>query len=219
MNKLVLTAGATLVAVASVHSASAQAATLQRINQVDLAFFNESSNTVGSGQFRYPLTPFEGSFRGSNPAQPVTIDAGDNLHLVTSLAIELDLYSETLEGSLSFNYSLNDLANTEALFWQPVPSPGDPFSVVFDFMGNVSLEKVWLLGDDFARGSLPEKLLSINDSRRWDLAFLPVASEENFQGTWEVTSQEIVAIPEPLTIGGSLIALGLGVYLKRRKHP
>lgn len=211
--KLAVAAASVALGSGVMEAKPAQAATFTGPTTWNLSFFSEGEQ-VGSGQFSFEREPFEGTFvRAFNypllidpdnppdPAQiirgPIEIDASDNFYQLTS-------FSATI-GEVSWDF--DDL--NRFLFFVPpegnaLPQPPAGLRSVAATFATLGLYRRGFFGG-------PEGTqLGINNDGSF---FQNGAPPSYYEGTWEA-----VAVPEPSTIAGTLLAGGaLGAWTRRKR--
>ncbi|MCX7592303.1 MAG: PEP-CTERM sorting domain-containing protein [Fischerella sp.] len=218
----------------------AASVTFKDVNAATLELFDESGKLVGSGRFTYK--PFSGSFVQlrpgvvyENPQDPILssnvasrFTPPEEYSLVNSFSADLllDGFAFKIPGSTVFelNETGQSFLGAFVYFWKPTNfsmSPPGPTDVLLSVSGGDPRSP--LLGTRNSwDGCLPtcgisqRDLFSIGSDGTWGFLGFPVSGQGpiSSRGRWKAA-----AVPEPTTIGGTLLLLVGLIGRKRKKQP
>ncbi len=196
-----------------------------------LLTFESNGSVVGTGNFTYEPTAFEGTFVASGtpqfyiPDKTLTITANQNLRLID--AINISILGKTFNNNAnrgtgsggSFSSYVADY------FWGvpgsvfPDPNVG-PQEVVISYNGPIPSVQLSSnsspLGNGWFFGSSRSDYLQLDRDGTWrDLNLTGTPSNQNpyTGGTWTATAE---GVPEPFTVVGTLMAALAGCTMKRK---
>lgn len=217
-NFILITTTATLLVGGNVKKA--QGAVLGAVDNhllyQELSLFNQNQK-LGSVSFFYENQPFEGTFTEEFlfMSDSLSISENQDLHLVPE-NIQITLLGNSLKLGIGSGSGSGTSSFIQEYFWTPLD-----FTAPEKQLGPSA---VWISGpepDVFLRnswffGNTRGDYFQLNHQKSWqfvDLSGNP--TPQSISGTWELSSPS-KAIPEPLTILGTITALSIGSFLKRK---
>lgn len=219
----------------------AASATFKDVNAATLELFDESGKLVGSGGFTYK--PFSGSFVQlrpgvvyENPQDPIlssnvtrSFTPPEEYSLVNSFSVDLllDGFEFQIPSPTSTVFELNEtgqsIVGAFVYFWKPTNfamSPPGPTDVLLSVLGGDPRSPLLGTRNNWD-GCLPRcgvsqrDLFSIDSDGTWGFLGFPVSGQGpvSGRGRWKAT-----AVPEPTTIGGTLLLVAGLIARKRKKQ-